>query len=178
MSNNPEKRNATQRIEDLENVIQGLYPIIQNMGSDLSLVKDAIKLLGNKLDSVVQALNSGEAPSEEVISRNMMVNISENLKEKVTALVSQGFLTPAETVTAESFVVGKQVDDAGKVHDLRLQIRVQAMAANVQEKLVGAKVGDLISFEEGKLKYEVNEIYSIQEPQAPEAAPVSPPEAV
>lgn len=163
------QRTASQRIDDLERGVMAMYQAADNIARDVMTLKEAIKLLGNKLDAVVKAANRGAPMTDETISQIMVENNVAELKSKVTGLVEQGILAPTEDVGLESFVVGREVDAAGEVVNPRMQFVVSALQKPLQEKLNGAKVGQLIEFQEGKLKFEVQEAYSIQSPKAPPA---------
>lgn len=168
-------RTASQRIDDMEKGLVSLYQTIDSMARDVMTIKEAIKLLGNKLDSVVKASVRGEAINDVVIAKIMVENNIEELKNKVTNLVSQGILIASEEVTLNSFIVGKEVSEDGTVQNPRMQFVVSALAADVRDKFPGAKVGQTLDLQEGKWKFEVSEIYSIQTPKSPEE--VSAPEA-
>lgn len=181
MSNeNPQKptdnRTASQKIQDLENALISLYQTADNMARDLGVIKEAIKLLGNKVDSIVKASASGEAITDEVIGRIMVENNVEELANRVRNMVVQGVLAPQEQVGADSFIVGQELNDEGKVENPRLQFALGALKPELQEKIKGARAGDTLTLEEGKLKFKVLESYQIQQPKAPEA-PAAAPEA-
>lgn len=159
-----DKRNATQRIEDLERALVSLYQTCDNMARDLTLIKDAIKLLGNKVDAIRQASNLTDDQVGAIMTEN---NVNE-LKDKVQNLVDQKILSVADAATETSFLVGREVNDEGSVVNPRLQFALSALQPELQEKLKGAKVGDSITLQEGKLKYEVLEVYTIKAPEAPQ----------
>lgn len=165
MSNNDKQRSATERLNDLEQATMGTFQALDNMSRDLMLVKDAIKLLGNKLDAVAKASNL----SDDVISKLMVENNVAELKGNVDRLIAQGILTAEGVVTAQSFVVLREVDDAGAVVNPRLQLAVSSIDPTIAEKLVGGMVGQTVTIQEGKLKAEIVESYAIQTPQAPSA---------
>lgn len=171
MSNQADKRTASQRIDDMERGLMALYQTADNMARDMMTIKEAIKLLGNKLDSVVKASARGEALTDEVIAKIMVENNVEELKEKVTNLVAQGVLVAAEEVGPNSFIVGRELNEAGEVQNPRMQFVVSALQPEVRDKFPGAKAGQTLELQEGKWKFEVQEVYSIQTPQqaAPEA---------
>lgn len=174
MSNQQQdKRTASQRIDDMERGLMALYQTADQMARDLMTVKEAIKLLGNKLDSIVKASSRGEALNDEVIAKIMVENNVEELREKVTNLVNQGVLVAAEEVGPNSFVVGREIDENGKVANPRMQFVVSALQAEVRDRFPGAKAGQTLDLQEGKWKFEVQEVYNIQTPAAPEAAPAT-----
>lgn len=170
MSNQQQdKRTASQRIDDMERGLMALYQTADNMARDMMTIKEAIKLLGNKLDSVVKASARGEALTDEVIAKIMVENNVEELKDKVTNLVNQGVLVAAEEVGPNSFVVGREIDENGNVANPRMQFVVSALHGEIKDKFPGAKPGQTLDLQEGKFKFEVQEVYDLQTPQ--QAAP-------
>lgn len=183
------QRTASQRIDDLERGLMALYQTADNMARDLMTIKEAIKLLGNKLDSVVKA----SGISDDTISKLMIENNVSELKDKVDELVRNGVLVATDEVKANSFVVGRELGEDGAVQNPRMQFVVSALQPNVGGKFPGAKVGQVLDLEEGKWKFEVLEAYDIASPeqqqasaeqqesaseaQAPEAQPESAPES-
>lgn len=175
MSNNQQKdtRTASQRLDDMERGLMALYQTADNMARDMQIIKEAIKLLGNKLDSVVKASSQGLQLNDEVISKIMVDNNIQELKDKVTKLVDDKVLEQTDVVTTNSFVVGREIAEDGSIANPRMQFVVSALAEPVKNKFPGQKVGDILTLEEGKWKFEIQEIYSLVIPKAPEAAPAA-----
>lgn len=160
-------RTATQRIDDLERGLMSMFQSGDSMARDLMIAKDALKLLNNKLNAVTKAVNEGTLPTEDVIAKHMIDANIEELKEKVTNLVNQGILKATEETEDRAFVVGREIDENGKVVNPRLQFALGSLNEGVREKIKLAKIGEPLTLEEGKLKFELLEAYSIQAP-APE----------
>jgi hypothetical protein len=163
-----DKRSASERIQDLEQGMVGNYQTMDTMTRDIMVIKEAIKLLGNKVDSIVKASERGQPLTDDVLSKIMIENNVEELRGKVTNLVSQGILAPQQTVDDNSFLVGREINDMGEVVNPRLQFALQALQEDMRAKIKGSRPGDIISLQEGKLKFEVMETYSVQPPKAPE----------
>lgn len=162
MSNNQKQRSATERLNDVEEAAMSIFQALDNMSRDLMLIKDAIKLLGNKVDSIVKAASTGQEINDQVISSLMVENNVAELKAKVDNLVAQKILVSELAVNAQSFVVIREVDDAGKVVNPRLQFTMSAVSPEVTEKLVGAQPGQTVKMKEGSLNVEILEVYSVQ----------------
>lgn len=162
-----DNRSASQKIQDLHNGLMQLYQTADAMARDLGLVKDAIKLLGNKVDSIVKASSKGEIVTDEIVTRIMIENNVEELKQKVTLMQAQGILAPQEQVGADSFVVGAEINDEGETINPRLQFALYSLAEDLRGKILGSKVGETLAIQEGKLKFKVLESYQIQQPKAP-----------
>lgn len=160
------KKTASQRIEELEQAMMSMYSTANNMARDIMTMKEAIKLLGNKVDSIVKASERGEELNDDTLSKIMIENNTAELATKVQTLVQQGFLSKADSITEESFVVGKEVDDDGNVMNPRLQFAMKGLQDVLRSKIVGSKAGDILTLEEGKLKFEVVEVYDIVVPKA------------
>ncbi len=169
-----DNRNATQKIQDLENALMALYQTADAMAKDLATVKDAIKLLGNKVDSLAKASLNGEQPTDAVISRIMIENNVEELAQKVKIMVAQGVLSLTEQVASDSFLVGSEQNDLGETINPCLQFALFAInPPELQEKFIGARAGDLITISEGRPKYKVKEVYQIQKQKSEEAVPTA-----
>lgn len=173
-------KNASQRIEELEvnlsklentvNQLIGAIQPIQPMAQDLMGSKEALKLLNNKLDSVVRALNESQPLTEEVLSGYMTENNVTDLASKVKSMVDQGILESSDTVSKGSFVVINEMDSTGKVVNPRMQFLVSAIQSDeVKSKLDGAKVGDSIVLGDQGISINVLETYNVAAPKAPEA---------
>lgn len=174
MEQQQQKRTAVQRIDDLENGLMGLYRVADSFAKDIGTLKEAIKLLGNKVDAIVKATMAGEDLNDDVLTRIMVENNVADLKNKVDQLVMAGTLVATTgAITENDFIVGQEVDDSGKVVNPRLQFVLSALQPELRDKIKGAKVGDSITFQEGKLKLEIKEAYSIVAPKPPEVTPAT-----
>lgn len=165
-----DKRTASQRLDDMERGLMSLYQTADSMARDLMTIKEAIKLLGNKVDSIVKASSRGEPLTDEVLAKIMVENNVEELKEKVTNLVNQNILVAAEEIGPNSFIVGRELSDEGTVVNPRMQFVVSALHEDVRSKFPGSKVGQVLDLQEGKWKFEVLEVYNIHTPEAPQEA--------
>jgi hypothetical protein len=142
------------------------------MARDLLTVKEAIKLIGNKLDVVAKAANI----SDDTISKGMIDNNVAELKEKVTSLIENGVLVASDELLDSSFVVGQEVDADGNVVNPRIQFTLGSLRPEVKAKIQAGKKGEAIELEEGKLKFIITEVYAIiapkpQQVEAPAEAP-------
>ena len=168
------KKTATERLEDLEGAmsqvgqaLSSLDPLIRDLGG----VKEALKLLNNKLDAVVKAISAGSPLTDETLNKLMTTANAEELAAKVAAMVAQGLLVASDTVTNDSFVVINEADAAGTVVNPRMQFLVSALQIEeVRTKLGGSKVGDNIPVGDKGASINVLESYTIAIPKAPEAA--------
>jgi len=165
-----DKRTASQKIEDLERGIMSAFQTIDSMARDIMVIKEAIKLLGNKVDSIVKASERGQPLNDDVLAKIMVENNVEELKEKVNGLVAQGVLASQELIDDDSFIVGREVNELGEVVNPRLQFALQALQEDMRPKLKGFRSGDVINLEEGKLKFEVMEVYMVKAPKQPDVA--------
>lgn len=165
MSNVKEKLTnltAAQRIEALENMVVGLDTAVRQLANSMTTISQALKLLGNKVDAIVTASGSGTPITDEVLSQIMTENNALELKSRLNDLIQQGRLSPAEELSDQGFFVGREVDaETGEVANPRVQMAVAALAKDVRDALIGKKVGELVSFGEGRLSLELEEIYSI-----------------
>lgn len=161
----PKQRTAGERIQDLENALMGLYQALDNMSRDMLTIKEAIKLLGNKLDSVAKAANI----SDDVISKLMVENNVAELKKQVEQFVAQGVLKASTTITDSSFVIGQEIDQAGNVLNPRIQFILGSMKPEVREAIKAGGIGQAINLGKDVMQFLLLEVYDVIAPQAPQA---------
>lgn len=167
-----DNRSASQRLSDLENAVMSLFNVNDNLASDVMTLKNALKLLDNKVNSIVKASAAGEPLTDAVLTRIMVENNVAELTQKVTNMVEQGFLIAEEQVSESSFIVARELTDKDEVINPRLQFALKALSPELQTKLLGVKVGETLTVKEG-LKVKLLESYRIQQPNAPETPEVT-----
>lgn len=165
-----EKLSPTQRLENVETGFMSLSTTVSQLINDLLIMKDALKLLNSKVNAIVKATNKGDALTDEVLSKIMMDNEADNLKQRVTDLIDKGLLVSQTVSDANSFYVGHEINDAGEVVNPRLQFGAVIFEKEVQDRLLGAKVGDQIVLADPKVKFVVEEVYGVQMPESPTQA--------
>ena len=174
-TNTENKKTATERLEVLENTVNSIIQAIQplaNMAQDLMALREATKLLNNKLDAVVKSINAGTALTDENLGQLMTENNAKELQDKVTKMVTDGLLAATDTVSKDSFVVISEADETGKVVNPRMQFLLSALQnEEIKAKLEGATVGANIPVGDKGASLNVLEAYNIVVPQAqaPEA---------
>jgi hypothetical protein len=168
-----DNRSATQKLSDLENAVLSLYNVSDNLARDFMVLKDAVKLLNNKVNAIVQASAGGEELTDPVLDRIMVENNISELKEKVDNMVLQSVIAPETQVSENSFIVGSELDTDGTVKNPRVQFALKALSPELQGKIKGANVGDTLHLQDGKLDFKILESYAILPPQAPAAAPAA-----
>jgi len=181
MSENKDTRTASQKIDDLERVVVGLFQAVAShkqqlenllgMQGDVVMVKDALRLLNKKTEAIVQLATPETGITVQSVSDLMIKMNVADLTAQVSAWVSSGHLTPADTVDGNSFLVCEEQNADGTLANPRIQFRIDSQDSSVVELLKGKKVGDLVTFGENKFNAKILEVYSITEPKAPEAVP-------
>jgi hypothetical protein len=172
-TNTENKKTATERLETLENTVQSIIQAVQplaNMAQDLMALREAVKLLNNKLDATVKCLNAGTALTDENLGQVMTENNAKDLQEKVAKMVTDGVLASTTTVGADSFVVINEQDASGKIVNPRMQFLLSALQnEEIRTKLSGAVVGSNIVVGDKGGSLNILEAYNIVA-QAPQAA--------
>lgn len=182
--------NAAQRISAIEkslqaladNVGQALQEFNRNTAEKINILADEIDKLTNSLQSVgkrVNAVTEATGTKDEV-NQMLIDSAVVELEGKVADLVKLGAIERDDSlpITDRTFVVGREVDADGNVVNPRVQFATASLSKNLQDKLLGSKVGDLVQFEEGQPKFEITEMYLIKqvekdvkfEEEAPEAS--------
>jgi hypothetical protein len=187
MSDNTDKRTATQRIEDLEKVVTGLYNnmneaftalrSMQNVQSDLVVVKEALKIINKKVEAIVQVANESTGITVDSVSALVVKMNVEDLKAQVESYVNGGQLAPTDTVAADSYLVCEELTADGTVTNPRVQFRLDSQEKTTADLFLGKKAGDTVSFGENKLDAKVLEVYTLLPPKtetAPETAQSAP----
>ena len=85
------------------------------------------------------------------------------LKQKVDESLANGKIELTEVVGDNSFIVARELDDAGQVVNPRIQFLTAKLMPELRDKFVGKQTGELIKTEEGKLSLELMEIYNFVE---------------
>lgn len=179
MAENQDKRNATQKIEDLEKVVTMLYQAVAQLQgvaqslsvgqSEIPLIKEAIKLLNRKADAIIQAANATTGITAAAVSALVTSMNIEEMKGQVAGYLATEHLAPdAPEVAANSYLVCEEYNLDGTVANPRVQFRMDSQDEPTNAALVGKKVGDTVSFGPNKFSAKILEIYTLLDPK-PEA---------
>lgn len=181
MSDNVDKRTATQRIEDLENVLRVVYQGLaetQNevikmqadnknllrLQNDIVLLKEYCKILNKKIDAVVQLSKPETGVSTEAVKDLVTKMNMDELKAQIEDSISRGLLTPSnpgDVVTEESYLACDELNDDDTVFNPRVQFGMDSQPAENKERLLGKKVGDVINMGENRFRVRILELYNI-----------------
>lgn len=163
MSEQKKQMTALERIQNLENGFMGVFSNMDAVSRDVLLIKEAIKLLANKVDAMANLNVQGEAMTDENINKIMIANNEKELKSKVDNYINQGVLESSDIVDDNSFVVGQELDADGKVVNPRIQFTVSSFNEESRAKLSGLKLGDMVDLEDNGLKMSITEIYKVKD---------------
>jgi hypothetical protein len=162
------KPKASERLSAIENMlvptqrrVGEMEMILFNLSRENEILKDALQLLHEKLESVIALANEGKSLSNENINEKVVMLKEQALKDKVQDLVNAGQIESAEEVTNNSLVVARELNKDGTVENPRIQFLTSRLIEELQNKFVGKKVGELVKGEEDKLDLEIMEIYDI-----------------
>jgi hypothetical protein len=162
------KPKASERLSAIENAlvptqrrVGELEMVLFNLSRENEILKDALQLLHEKLESVIVLANEGKTLSNENINEKVVLLKEQALKDKVQDLVDAGQVKVAEEVTDNSLVVARELNKDGTVENPRIQFLTSRLIEELQNKFVGKKVGELVKGEEDKLDLEIMEIYDI-----------------
>ena len=180
MSENTDKRNATQKIEDLEKVVTVLYqavsqmkPALENLmrsQGDMALVKDALKLLNKKTEAIIQVAAPETGITVSAVSTLVVKMNVDDLTAQVAGYVANGHLVAGDEVADNSYLVCEESNADGTLANPRIQFRLDSQDKATADALRGKKAGDVVSFGENRFNAKILEVYTLAEPKAPEAA--------
>lgn len=151
---------AAQRIEVLEKTTAAIRQMIEVMANEMDKIQQSQLALAERLDATLKVSSAGQI-SEKAVDQFVVEKKIKEMADTVEALVKQGALVPADEITENSFVIGKELTKEGEVISARTQASTQSLAQPIREALVGKKKGDLISFEQNELSFMVEEVYSV-----------------
>ena len=160
------KLTAVQKIGLLEEKLINHEKNFIILAQENDKLKNLITSLAKRLNATIRAGEAGGITPKSVNDMIVQDNIKE-LEGRVSFLQEQGVLKlNNEAVTGEkTFVVGREIDEDGKELNPRVQFAVGSLDKNIQKKIVGHKVGDLLKLEEGDPDLEILDIYEIVEPK-------------
>lgn len=168
MNNQQVKPKASERLSVIESAliptqrrVGELEMIVFNLSRENEILKDALQLLHEKLESVVALVNEGRSLSNENINEKVVMLKEQALKDKVQNLVDAGQIKAAEEATDNSLIVARELNKDGTVENPRIQFLTSRLIEELQNKFVGKKVGELIKGDGNKLDLEIMEIYDI-----------------
>lgn len=162
------KVKASERLSAIESAlvptqrrVGELEMIVFNLSRENDILKDALQLLHEKLESVIALSNEGKSLSNNNINEKVVMLKEQALKDRVDDLVNAKQITAAEEVTDNSLIVARELNKNGTVENPRIQFLTSRLVEELQNKFIGKKVGELIKGEEDKLDLEIMEIYNV-----------------
>lgn len=156
---------AAQRIETLEKTTSTLRKMIKVMAEEMDKIQQSQIALAKRLEATLKVAGEEGGLSEDRVNEFVVSQQVKEYKDKVDLLVSQGVMTATEEVGDNSFVVGKEITKEGEVVSPRTQASIKSLPEEVVKALLGKKVGDLVSFGDEKLAFQIDEVYNITSPQ-------------
>lgn len=165
LKNKEEKaKTAGERIETLERTVGTLRKMIEVMATEMDKIQQSQIAIAQRLDATLKVASEGELNEKNV--NEFVANYEiKRMKAQTDVLIEQGVFVPSETLEASGFVIGRELDKDGVVISPRTQAAVASLPEEVKEKLIGAKIGDLVTFSDDKLSFQVDEIFSIVTPE-------------
>lgn len=167
--------NAAQRIASVEKSLQALSEntssalnqMNQTTLEKINILADEIDKLSGSLKSLNKRLNATLETTQtaDTVNKMMLDDAVKELKSKVDQLIELGAIEELgdAPITDRTFVVGREIDEAGNEVNPRVQFATMSLPENLQKELLGKRLGDKVSFEEGKPSFEITELYLIKE---------------
>jgi hypothetical protein len=165
----PKKATSTQKLAALEDKAMAHERNFLVLADEIDQLKVLIQGLNKRLNAAIKAGETEDGLSNQSVQDIIIEENEKELKGKVDFLVEQGLLKKLgkkEVADIKSFIVGKEVDsESGKVVNPRAQFSVGSLSPDLQEKVIGLKLGDSTSFREEDPDFVVTELYSIVDPE-------------
>lgn len=161
------KLTATQRISYLEEIVERYGAHFEAVGNELDTMRNLISSLAKRLNASIQATESDDSVKKIIIDQNI-----QELQGKVDFLIQKGVLAKGDVgyqVSDKSFIVGRELDSAGKVINPRIQFSIGSVLPELKELIYGKKVGDVFAPNnedtENPVSIEITELYQIVDPK-------------
>jgi hypothetical protein len=172
------KMNAAQRLEALEGVIANLGNKLDNqfqiVADEINRLNELNVALAKRLNAIVKAGDGGQINNQTV--KDVIIDeAAKELKSKVDMLIEQGILTlnNDKEIDDNTFVVGKEVNEAGAEVNPRTQFLVGSLQEEVKTMVLGKKAGDSIKDATSNQSLIITETYDVKQIQLPETTDVS-----
>ena len=138
------KIKASERLSAIESTlvptqrrVGELEMIVFNLSRENDILKDALQLLHEKLESVIVLSNEGKSLSNNNINEKVVMLKEQALKDRVDDLVNAKQITAAEEVTDNSLVVARELNKNGTVENPRIQFLTSRLVEELQNKFIG-----------------------------------------
>ena len=163
VSEAPAKLNASQKLQSLEDQAIRQANQIQIMAEEIDRLGSVIQALAKRINAIVRTGDEGQQIGSKQINNLLIEDAAKELANKTQYLIDQGVLTASQgDVGRNSFVVGQEIDSESNVVNPRVQFAVLSLDQDAQDKVIGKKLGELISGDDG-VSMEILEIYDIVE---------------
>jgi len=157
---------ASQRLEGLEASLSAIDQVMGNITTNLQTAINALTLLSDKVDAIVRLGNSGKSVNSATVAAELIAINIEDLKSRVEDLQGRGMAVLATEIQENSFVVGRELGEETKeVTNERIQFPLFGLIKETKDKLIGKKVGDIVTMGKGRNLLEITEIFNIVVPE-------------
>jgi len=157
---------AAQRLEQLEAQVINLIQVQDMITGDVQTIKEALRLLADKVSAIVTLSGSGKQLTNESINDAMVQANVDDLDTRLNAMIERGVLVlqgEGAMIAADSFVVGQEIEDkTGKVANPRIQFPLGGLKPEFRESLMGKKVGESAKIGDEAYTVEITRIYQIK----------------
>lgn len=121
------------------------------------------------VDALVQLMGAEEVQrviDEQHLQR--LTPMAEKMKETTLKALEEGKIAVVDTVTDKSIVIAVERNERNAITHLRAQLAMPLVTDEMQQKLLGHKVGDVVEFVHeqsgARVTFEILEIYEAVEP--------------
>jgi hypothetical protein len=166
------KLNAAQRLVLLEQeseTTKDNLSYCQNQviafAEEVDKIGDVLMKLSMQVHAMVQLLETNQPVNNKTISSFLKNESVKTMENTIQTQLEQGVLLKSEddVVTERSFIVGRELDKDGNVHNPRWQFAIPSLEAENKKLFVGKKKGDLVQVEADHNSLEIVAVYQIAE---------------
>lgn len=176
-------RSAFERLNQLEQltqvIINGANQALERLGGQVNQLDAKVRAQNELLRAAVDLLGVEAIDARVLVNREAdAVAQAEREKQELEMLKSQGIAKEATEVPLKGLVTGVEKKTDGTVkHPGYTQAFVEGLPKELQDLLVGKKVGDSVTLPGDSGTFEIGSIFELVPPKMPEAPAAATPEA-
>ena len=161
----PAKPNATHKLELLTMEVNKLAKQNEIIAEEIDRIANLVTALGKRLNAIIKAGDEGQSINSKIVHSILVNGEATMMAAKTKALVDAKILKASESgiVEENSFVILKELNEAGEVVNPRIQFNVQSeqILDEARQLLIGKKAGEIFNSLGNTNKFEVLEVYEV-----------------
>lgn len=159
----------------LQQVINGANQSLERLGGMVNQLQNQVRAQNELLRAAVDTIGIEEIDARVQVNRRADAEAqAEREKAELEMLKGQGIAKEVAEVPLKGLVTGVEKNTDGEVkHPGYTQAFIEGLPKELQEALIGKKVGDTVTLPGDAGTFEIGGVYELVPPKPPEAAPAA-----